>query len=172
MYLPCTSPFETTSGSQPQASAKSASNCSCRERTVPTGRSAFPQFSRFGDLAALRLSQWVLERGAIQLRMCRESDARGRPVSSKNNYRLSKTSHEFRKYVEKHVLDLLKDKKPSPTIIAIAWPYARFCGPQAALRDSHLYEFLALVDAIRDGRARERKIAERELVHRLRATHG
>jgi len=44
--------------------------------------------------------------------------------------------------------------------------------PQAALRDSNLYQFLALVDAIRDGRARERKIAERELVRRLRATHG
>jgi DNA-binding Lrp family transcriptional regulator len=44
--------------------------------------------------------------------------------------------------------------------------------PQAALRDSNLYQFLALVDAIRDGRARERKVAERHLVHRLRATHG
>lgn len=44
--------------------------------------------------------------------------------------------------------------------------------PQAALRDPILYQFLALVDAIRDGRARERKIAERELVYRLRATHG
>ena len=44
--------------------------------------------------------------------------------------------------------------------------------PQAALRDSNLYQFLALVDAIRDGRARERKIAERDLVHRLRAAHG
>jgi hypothetical protein len=44
--------------------------------------------------------------------------------------------------------------------------------PQAALRDSNLYQFLALIDAIRDGRARERKIAERDLVLRLRATHG
>ena len=43
--------------------------------------------------------------------------------------------------------------------------------PQAALRDSKLYQLLALVDAIRDGRARERKIAERDLVHRLRATN-
>src|SRR5438034_4855873 len=42
--------------------------------------------------------------------------------------------------------------------------------PQAALRDSKLYQLLALVDAIRDGRARERKIAERDLVHRLRAS--
>jgi DNA-binding Lrp family transcriptional regulator len=44
--------------------------------------------------------------------------------------------------------------------------------PRAALRDSNLYQFLALVDAIRDGRARERKIAERDLVRRLRTTHG
>jgi len=44
--------------------------------------------------------------------------------------------------------------------------------PQAALRDPNLYRFLALVDAIRDGRARERKIAERDLVHRLRVTSG
>jgi hypothetical protein len=39
--------------------------------------------------------------------------------------------------------------------------------PQAALRDPHLYQLLALVDAIRDGRASERKIAERDLVYRL-----
>jgi hypothetical protein len=44
--------------------------------------------------------------------------------------------------------------------------------PQAALRDPNLYRFLALVDAIRDGRARERKIAERDLVRRLRVTSG
>jgi hypothetical protein len=44
--------------------------------------------------------------------------------------------------------------------------------PQAALRDSELYKLLALVDAIRDGRARERKIAEQDLVRRLRTPHG
>ena len=44
--------------------------------------------------------------------------------------------------------------------------------PQAALRDSKLYQLLALVDAIRDGRASERKIAERDLAQRLRATDG
>lgn len=44
--------------------------------------------------------------------------------------------------------------------------------PQAALRDSELYKLLTLVDAIRDGRARERKIAEQDLVRRLRITHG
>jgi hypothetical protein len=40
--------------------------------------------------------------------------------------------------------------------------------PAAALRDPFLYELLALIDALRDGRARERKLAERELVRRLR----
>jgi DNA-binding Lrp family transcriptional regulator len=40
--------------------------------------------------------------------------------------------------------------------------------PAAALRDPILYELLALVDAIRDGRARERKLAEKELISRLR----
>ena len=44
--------------------------------------------------------------------------------------------------------------------------------PQAALRDSELYQLLALVDAIRDGRARERRIAEQDLLRRLRATHA
>jgi hypothetical protein len=44
--------------------------------------------------------------------------------------------------------------------------------PKGALRDPNPYQILALVDAIRDGRARERKIAERDLVCRLRTTHG
>jgi hypothetical protein len=39
--------------------------------------------------------------------------------------------------------------------------------PQAALRDEKLYELLALVDAIREGRAREREIAIRELNARI-----
>ncbi len=39
--------------------------------------------------------------------------------------------------------------------------------PQAALKDPNLYELLALVDAIRDGRARERSLAEKELESRL-----
>ena len=42
--------------------------------------------------------------------------------------------------------------------------------PIAALRDPVLYEYLALVDAIREGRAREKRMAERELTKRLR-TH-
>jgi hypothetical protein len=44
--------------------------------------------------------------------------------------------------------------------------------PQAALEDSKLYELLALVDALRDGRAREREMAGRELKKRLEgSTH-
>ena len=41
--------------------------------------------------------------------------------------------------------------------------------PIAALRDSRLYEILALLDALRDGRARERRLAEQQLKTRL---HG
>lgn len=40
--------------------------------------------------------------------------------------------------------------------------------PVAALRDALLYQHLALVDAIRDGRTRERKLAEQELLKLLR----
>jgi hypothetical protein len=40
--------------------------------------------------------------------------------------------------------------------------------PIAALRDESFYELLALADALRDGRVRERKIAESELHRRLR----
>jgi len=39
--------------------------------------------------------------------------------------------------------------------------------PFAAQRDPKLYELLALVDAIRDGRARERSLAAKELESRL-----
>lgn len=39
--------------------------------------------------------------------------------------------------------------------------------PRAAASDSALYELLALVDAIRDGRARERELAVKELTKRL-----
>ena len=41
--------------------------------------------------------------------------------------------------------------------------------PRAALRDRYLYEVLALIDAIRDGRSRERQIAEQELKARLQS---
>jgi hypothetical protein len=39
--------------------------------------------------------------------------------------------------------------------------------PKAAAHDSNLYELLALVDAIREGRARERDLAVKELKTRL-----
>jgi DNA-binding Lrp family transcriptional regulator len=39
--------------------------------------------------------------------------------------------------------------------------------PRAALRDPLLYEWLALVDAVRAGRARERKLATQEIERRL-----
>lgn len=39
--------------------------------------------------------------------------------------------------------------------------------PQAALEDGPFYELLALVDALRDGRARERDLSARELTRRL-----
>lgn len=42
--------------------------------------------------------------------------------------------------------------------------------PKAVANDHVLYELLALVDAIRDGRARERELAEKELADRLGMT--
>src|ERR1700722_6710677 len=39
--------------------------------------------------------------------------------------------------------------------------------PQAALEDERHYELSALVDALRNGRARERQLADRELTQRL-----
>jgi len=61
------------------------------------------------------------------------------------------------------------------------WPYAEGkdrgpslsplyrSAPMAAEQDPVLYELLSLVDAIRDGRAREREIAENMLMQRLNA---
>ena len=72
--------------------------------------------------------------------------------------------------------EVLRGSEPIPV-----WPYAegkdRGVGfeplyrtvPFAALRDARLYEFLAIADALRDGRARERKLAERELGRRLKS---
>ena len=59
------------------------------------------------------------------------------------------------------------------------WPYAEGkqrgvsfeplykTAPIAALRDPSFYEYLALADALRDGRVRERKTAETEMCRRL-----
>ena len=45
--------------------------------------------------------------------------------------------------------------------------------PAAIRKDPALYELLSLIDALRDGRVRERQIAERELTSRLRKRlHG
>jgi hypothetical protein len=44
--------------------------------------------------------------------------------------------------------------------------------PIAALRDESLYELLVIADALRDGRVRERKIAENELHRRLRGVNA
>jgi hypothetical protein len=41
--------------------------------------------------------------------------------------------------------------------------------PHAARKDPRLYELLALVDALRDGRARERQLAEKALSTLLRS---
>lgn len=41
--------------------------------------------------------------------------------------------------------------------------------PSAALRNAKLHEWLALVDAVRAGRARERNLAAKELTRRLAA---
>jgi len=42
------------------------------------------------------------------------------------------------------------------------------CAPKAALLDEKFYALLSLVDAIREGRIRERKIAEKEIHERIR----
>ena len=44
--------------------------------------------------------------------------------------------------------------------------------PNAAAADPDLYELLALFDAIRGGRARERELAEAEIMKRLRGIDG
>ena len=44
--------------------------------------------------------------------------------------------------------------------------------PYSARRDPVLYERLAMLDAIRDGGARERKLAEKELIRSLRKSDG
>ncbi len=44
--------------------------------------------------------------------------------------------------------------------------------PGTALRDAAFYEYLALADALRDGRARERKYAEQELHRRFQKANA
>jgi len=75
----------------------------------------------------------------------------------------------------------LKQQFPQDFPLPPVWPYAEGSVrgiefsplyknvPAAALRDPKLHELLALVDAIREGRAREREIAIRELTARIDA---
>lgn len=67
----------------------------------------------------------------------------------------------------------------SPGELPPVWPHARGSvrgeglvplyktAPDAALRDPELYAWLALIDAIRSGRARERRLAIEEVQRRL-----
>ena len=58
---------------------------------------------------------------------------------------------------------------PSPegTVRGLAFSPLYKSAPQAALRDVKLYELLVIIDTLRGGRARERKIATAELTRRL-----
>jgi len=58
---------------------------------------------------------------------------------------------------------------PDPTglVRGIAFSPLHKTVPQAAKGDDGLYQLLALLDAIREGRAREREIAIRELTARI-----
>ena len=56
-----------------------------------------------------------------------------------------------------------KEGKVRGVALAPLYPTA----PEAALRDEHLYELLALFDAVRSGQAREREIAQKKLAERI-----
>ncbi len=56
---------------------------------------------------------------------------------------------------------------PDGTVRGLALEPLYRTAPQAAKADPKLYQLLALVDALRMGRARERKLAEDELKQRL-----
>jgi len=80
------------------------------------------------------------------------------------------TSHAASPLVQK----IVSDGEPPPVwpdpggeVRGITFSPLCKCAPHAARADPALYELLALVDAIRDGRARERAIAARELKQRL-----
>jgi hypothetical protein len=74
---------------------------------------------------------------------------------------------------------IVRSSEPIPV-----WPYAEGSVrgvafeplyrnvPVAALNDSGLYELLALTDALRNGRARERKLAEDHLRLRLQSKNA
>ena len=56
-----------------------------------------------------------------------------------------------------------KDGKVRGVALAPLYPTV----PEAARRDSRLYELLTLFDAVRSGQAREREIAQKELAERI-----
>lgn len=56
---------------------------------------------------------------------------------------------------------------PDGTVRGVALEPLYKTAPAAARRDPVLYEYLALIDALREGRARERALAEKELLARL-----
>lgn len=56
---------------------------------------------------------------------------------------------------------------PGGSIIGYSIKPLHLLAPKAALLDNSFYELLALVDAIREGRARERRLAETEIQKRL-----
>lgn len=56
---------------------------------------------------------------------------------------------------------------PQGNVRGVAFPPLYKIAPHASARDPKLYDLLALVDAIRGGRAREREIATRELDKQL-----
>lgn len=79
-----------------------------------------------------------------------------------------------------HAVSPLKDLLVNNEDLSPVWPYpqGQIWGqafmplyksvPKAAMADPYLYELLALVDAIRGGRAREKNLAVKELQRRLR----
>jgi hypothetical protein len=97
---------------------------------------------------------------------------------------LAKTGHTVRGIPTSYAAEPLKSEIAASSDLPPVWPWhegdTRGVGfkplyksvPHAALRDPALYQLLALVDAIRDGRARERNLAERDLVQRLRSSRG
>ncbi len=55
-------------------------------------------------------------------------------------------------------------------IASSSWLHADSTRRKAVRGDSRLYEVLALIDALREGRTRERQIAEGELLKRINRT--
>jgi hypothetical protein len=61
---------------------------------------------------------------------------------------------------------------PQGRIRGVAFEPLYKTAPVAAIRDPVFYEYLALADALRDGRIRERKYAEQELHRRFQERHA